>query len=178
MFCLFYKSLLSRETFFRFNRIVVLSGLAICIFLPFISIPAKEISVFQKPFVELEKRIEIIHIQQETIVNDRPEPIISSQPAPVGFLPIISFIYITGICINFILIVLSNYKMFRLLHKGEKIRHEKYTIILVRENIVPFSFGKLIALSPNDYRQNFREIICHESIHIQQRHTSVTFGCL
>jgi hypothetical protein len=186
LFYLFYKWLLSRETFFRFNRWVLLSGITVCILLPFVSLPVAKETILQKPFIELESRIlndnalndnsqaiiiewtEVMDVQtEEKKVNHAVE----EKNGSISPLLIIASAYGIGFCINLILLLLSAFKMFRLLSKGEKRPQEKYTLVLIREKTIPFSFGRFIALSQTDYLHNSAEIICHEKIHVRKKHS-------
>jgi murein DD-endopeptidase MepM/ murein hydrolase activator NlpD len=165
---------------------VLLSGITICILLPFISLPVAKETILQKPFIELESRIstdnalndnsqsEIIEWTEAVAVQTEEKKVNYVAEEKNGSIPpllIIASAYGVGFCINLIALVLSAFKMFRLLSKGEKRFHEKYTLVLTRKKIVPFSFGKFIALSQTDYLQNPAEIICHEKIHVRKKHS-------
>lgn len=58
LFYLGYKALLSKETFFRFNRIVLLVGILVCILLPFVGIRTASPGALQMPLQQLEEMIE------------------------------------------------------------------------------------------------------------------------
>ena len=49
LFYLGYKALLGNETFFRFNRMVVLAGMLVCMLLPLVEIRTESPGVLQMP---------------------------------------------------------------------------------------------------------------------------------
>jgi hypothetical protein len=61
--------------------------------------------------------------------------------------------------------------MIRIIYKGTKTRKGKYTVVCTSKQICPFSWGKYIVLSENDYRQNPDEILAHEEVHTLKRHS-------
>ena len=57
LFYLGFKALLSNDTFFRFNRWVLLGGIATCLLLPLIKVQTSKPLLIQQPIIELEKII-------------------------------------------------------------------------------------------------------------------------
>jgi hypothetical protein len=185
LFYLLYKFLLSRETFFRFNRYVLLSGMAICVSLPLIHLQTEKETVLQKPFVEIENRIISERINEipdvESTVLPARETVLEKESASIQmekdeYFSLstgtwMAILYAIGFGIHFIFLAISIVKMTLIIRKGKKIQQEKYRIILTQKKRCPFSFGKFIVLSENDYRQNPDEIIRHEEVHAQMRHS-------
>ena len=66
--------------------------------------------------------------------------------------------------------------LFRLLFnakRGKRIIHNNKKIILIKENLVPFSFGTCIYINEDDYNNGLiaEDMIRHEQAHIEQRHS-------
>ena len=57
LFYIGFKALLSNDTFFRFNRWVMLGGMSICMLLPVFEIKTAEPLLIQQPFMHLEEMI-------------------------------------------------------------------------------------------------------------------------
>jgi hypothetical protein len=91
--------------------------------------------------------------------------------AHFSFIQSIGLLYGLGCCMAFITLIISIVKMISLLRNGKKMNLEKETIVIVAEKIVPFSFGKWIALSESDYQQNGSAILMHEKVHIRKNHS-------
>ena len=54
LFYLFFKALLSGETFFRFNRFVLIAGMIVCAVLPLIELKVSQTNIFQEHTVQIE----------------------------------------------------------------------------------------------------------------------------
>jgi hypothetical protein len=93
----------------------------------------------------------------------------SSENLPVG--TIIFSIYIIGLAVNLIIVSRSVYSMANVIRRGRKQSHMNYTLVLVPEDIIPFSWGKYIVLSESDYKNNPDEIITHEMAHARHYHS-------
>jgi len=66
--------------------------------------------------------------------------------------------------------------LFRLLFnakRGKRIIHNNRKIILIKEKLVPFSFGTCIYINEDDYNNGLiaEDMIRHEQAHIEQRHS-------
>ncbi|MFV0417160.1 MAG: M56 family metallopeptidase [Dysgonomonas sp.] len=183
-FTIFYlcvKVLLSNETFFRFNRWVILIGAAVCLILPLVQIKVtsdKE-SVFRSPIAILERTL------TETVPISKPIPSTETnmqktsnyqaydnhnlESVKIGIL--LLYVYTAGMVINMFILFRSAYLMISLIRRGRKKLYPNYTLVLISEDIVPFSWGKYIVLSVSDYENNPDEIIIHEIAHTRYRHS-------
>ena len=59
----------------------------------------------------------------------------------------------------------------KLTRKKRKLKQGKYTLILTPDPISPFSWGRYIFLSENDYRNHPNEILMHEKMHLRYNHS-------
>ena len=193
-FYLFFKALLSRETFYRFNRFVLLAGMTICAILPVIELKVSQATVFQEPLTKIESLfitsqpsfIEIIPEEKNNIESEKeifeeinyldsnvsteeiPE---SSHSSSFSLIRFIEIFYATGFFITIVFLFVSIFKMTRIIRNGTKIKKEKYTVVCVSKKICPFSWGRHIVLSESDYRQHPDEILNHERVHVSKRHS-------
>ncbi len=185
LFYLFFKVLLSKETFFRFNRCVLLLGIVICSALPLIQLNLG-VSFLQHPFKELENALLSTENKQETsdsspTLSQLSLEILSISEGSIDkapsketktTLPQILFTgYLIGISVSSILLIISVLKMGIVIRKGRKIKQNKHILILVKENICPFSWWNYIIINENDYKNHSKEILLHEQVHVQQKHT-------
>jgi hypothetical protein len=77
----------------------------------------------------------------------------------------IAFLTGSGICLT--TTILSFGKMYQLTRKNRKLKQGKYTLILTPDPVSPFSWGRYIFLSENDYRNHPNEILMHEKMHLR-----------
>lgn len=174
LFYLGFKALLSNDTFFRFNRWVLLVGIATCMLLPAIKIQTSEPLLIQQPIIHLEKMI----AGEETVVtylsDNNPEvdmiPVVT--PAKmIDWGQIIALLYWAGFIFCLMTTLLSFRKMFVLIRSGRKLQQGRYTLILVPSCVSPFSWGRYIILSEEDYEKHPDEILTHEMMHLKSHHS-------
>jgi len=80
------------------------------------------------------------------------------------------------ILISLAIFVRLSRNLFRLLYsakKGQRIAQNNKKIILIKENLAPFSFGTCIYINEDDYKNGLiaEDMIMHEQAHIEHRHS-------
>ena len=164
-FYLFYRLLLSKETFHRFNRIALLGILLFSLLIPFCEITVPEESEVQQTLLTIEQILTLADHVPQTEVEVLP----SSIPL---WLPVLLCIYLLGILFFLGRNLYSLSHMLRLLHGGRQEKLEKgITLIIHDKNIAPFSWMKYVVISEKDLQENGKEILIHEMAHVHNRHS-------
>ena len=168
VFYICFKLLLSGDTFFRFNRWILLVGTALCLALPFCRIPMAQPSPLSAPVNRL-----------ETLWLDEPAEsgLPASEADPVetqgwDWSVVVGGIYFAGCYVSLLLTLLSFYRMKRLAKEGRRIRSTHETLVILPHAMAPFSWGRSIFLSEEDYREHPDEILAHERMHLRCRHSA------
>jgi len=157
LFYLFYRLLLSRETFHRFNRIALLALIFFSVAIPFIHI-TMDMPVIQQQTIELEAYL----LTADT----------TQQVSSFSWLSILLLIYILGVFFFACQITYSAYCIFRVMRKGKRIKTEdNITLLVVPEQTPPFSWMKYVVISRKDREENGEEILAHEKAHIYGKHS-------
>jgi len=175
VFYLFFKALFSNDTFFRFNRRILILGTIACFVIPVIKISIPEPSVMQTPFMMFEESLnEHSIISQENILSENSAITIiepkekASRVDPVTILIILFF---TGSIINLITLLKSFFSMKKIIDYSPHRRYKGYKLVLSERQIAPFSWNRYIVISNEDFRNNPDEIISHEIAHIVKKHS-------
>ena len=164
-FYLFYRLLLSKETFHRFNRIALLGILLLSLLIPFCEITVPKESEVQQTLLTIEQILTLADHVPQTEVEVLP----SSIPL---WLPVLLCIYLLGILFFLGRNIYSLSHMLRLLHGGRQEKLEKgITLIIHDKNIAPFSWMKYVVISEKDLQENGKEILIHEMAHVHNRHS-------
>ena len=173
LFYLCFKALFSNDTFFRFNRWTLLTGIVICLLLPVIPLQTTEVTVIQQPVIQLERLVAGDPIPEEVF----PVPIVTEDTLPVRqsmeipWRKAILLLYLSGCVVCAGGTALAFHKMYRVIRKGTRVKQDDYTLVLTSEPIAPFSWGHYIILSEEDYRYYPDEILTHERMHLRYRHS-------
>ena len=161
VFYLLWKLLLSRETFHRFNRIALLTVMAIALVLPLIRFSLDAATPVTEPMVMIEDLI---------VTPSGVE--LSPQFKSWSAMNIASLVYGIGMAMVLVWLLHSLWNLRRQLKKG---RTESLpggvTLHVLPEEIAPFSYYNHIVISEQDYRDNPREILIHERAHVDLRHS-------
>lgn len=171
LFLIFFKVLLCRDTFFRWNRFILLGGILFCLVWSFVEFEA-EPSPFRQHLNELEKVITgyVPEEEQTAMIYALPTTDTEVLTESKGNIPYTGWIYVGGMGICLLFWLLAYRRMFGILRSGESIPREGYTLVVVSGKICPFSWRNYIVLSRQDY-EGYKEIIAHECIHIRKKHT-------
>lgn len=172
LFYLAYKVLLSNETFFRFNRKVLLISITLCMLLPLVKIETGSPGLIQQPFIELERRIiweENRNEETGFLFPEKEETDDTHYTFPASL--VFKAIYWTGSILTWILLFRSLIGLCLLIRRGKRIQKKDYTLVLLPGTLSPFNWGKYIVLSETDYKNHAEEILTHELAHYHKRHS-------
>ncbi len=164
LFYLFYRLLLSRETFHRFNRFALLSILLLSCLIPLCEITLGQPAVMENPLLTMEDLL--LMAEPVTVVETAGEEA-THFPWREGIL----LLYVVGIIFFFIRNIWSLACMLRLMMKGYSYKEDGMTIIVHRRKITPFSWMKFIVISEDDLKENGTEILTHEKAHVKNLHS-------
>ena len=163
VFYLFYRLLLSKETFHRFNRWALLGMLLLSCVIPLIEVTTHEATDMSQPFLSLE----------EMLVMAEPAPVMEEVSTPFPWRALLLLVYLVGIGFFFVRHLWSLGRMLRLLRASKKESMEDGITLYIHEdkNVAPFSWMNNIAISKDDLEENGDAVLTHERAHIRNRHS-------
>jgi hypothetical protein len=162
-----YTLMLRQESFFRMNRITLLTILMLSLVLPMVDIPS--LANPEQPVVyEMQQRIMLMTQEAETTPMS-----LAATTRTISWLSILALIYVIGICL---VLCIRLWQLFRI---GQIIRggclwtdkSGEATIYCHIDDVAPFSWMCSIVISESDYKPYGREILLHEKAHILNRHS-------
>ena len=175
VFYLFYKLLMSRDTFHRFNRFALLGLLVLSSLLPLVEASVNSPAAVQETMLTLEQLLLLADIQPEG------ESMAAATPsATVLWLRAALLVYLTGIVFFIARNLCSLARLGRLIRQGKREaldsylpdRKEKNVRLVVHDHdIAPFSWMHWIVIARKDLEENGHEILIHELAHIRNRHS-------
>ena len=162
VFYMFYRLLLSKETFHRFNRIVLLGTAALSFVLPLCVITFKEVVVVPAMTASSETFTGEV-AGTSAMVSEVSEPI-----WPV----ILCSLFALGALAVLVHVVFSIIGIRRMIRSGSRQALESgETLIITETDTAPFSWMKYIVISREDYESGYSQILTHEKAHIALRHS-------
>ena len=185
LFRLFFR----KDTLFRTNRFLLLMGTVVCTSLPLLQIDVPQYTTLQLPItavrhlltekdVNIERKgsVDEKHLFGETnlFVAGKGDDTEENHANVIHTIPVTLLLggcYFIGALVVFTFLLFSTIRMRRLIHSYPACNYGKYKLIICPEKIVSFSWGNTIVLSQEDYERNPGEILLHEQMHLQHRHT-------
>ena len=163
VFYLFYRFLLKKETFHRFNRVVLVGTAVLSFLLPLC-------------IITIHKPIEAAPVVPEpTIVaTELPaqELVPLLEPAVPWWPTALTLLFWAGVAFVLAKVTLSILSIVRIIRQGRLVREEDGCKIIVTErDIDPFSWMKFIVLSGKDWEAPHESILAHEKAHIGLGHS-------
>lgn len=173
VFYMFFRLFLSKETFHRFNRIVLLGTTLTSCILP-LCVITTNYKLYASSGYKTESWMQLFSESDTTVQAVCHEWYITLWNLFCqNILPVI---YIAGCAVVLVKILLSGYKVCKIMRDGERISVKNgNTLILSKKNISPFSWFKYIVINRDDYysslNSGMEQILLHEKAHIQMRHS-------
>ncbi len=156
VFYMFYRLMLSKETFHQVNRLVLLLTAAGSFLLPLCVITMHEtVVVHTTPAVEVGEL-------QASVVED-------AVPLWQTVLPIM---FIIGVIVTLARSLMSIVRVVRLIRQSERYPETDGVVICLTDSKVsPFSWMHYIVLNRQDYAEHDAAVLAHERGHIRLRHS-------
>ena len=171
-----YMLMLRSETFFRFNRVVLLSIVALSFVLPLLNIApmafldqtemgmaGRAISNVGVPIVE-------IGLPTAELADDNTDATVMLH---LGWADVVVAIYLIGVAVALAVKLVQLVKMLVFMRKGCLWTSEEdgVKVYCHIRDVVPFSWMKNIVISERDWNESGREIVMHEKGHIRCAHS-------
>ena len=154
-----YTLMLRQESFFRMNRITLLTILMLALVLPMVEIPS--LATPEQPVVyEMQHRIMLMTQEAEATSMSLAET-----TRTFSWLGILALVYIIGIVLTLCIRLWQLFRIGQIIRGGcvwtDKSDHA--TIYCHIDDVAPFSWMQSIVISESDYKPYGREILLHES---------------
>lgn len=182
LFYLFFEVLLSKETFHRVNRTVLLSLISLAFIVPIIPAPFD----LPEPLSPVVNQLIRFTDEQATPViieatnHESTEETIASKPSPqhttpynyVGLLfATLLILYVCGAIVALAKLVVSMRAMRLHIKQGTTKRIGNYRLVIHPSDIAPYSWFRYILISGKDLQEAKDEILAHEMAHSDKFHS-------
>ena len=169
LFYLFYRLLLSKETFHRFNRVALLGILFLSLLIPLLEVTTAQPTEMAHTILTLEQLLAMVDFYSQDTVAVAP---VEVKEITLSGIQITLVIYLAGIVFFACRNIYSLIRLFLLLRSGRKeIFHSGIRLIIHNKEIAPFSWMKYIVISRIDMEESGAEILAHEQAHIRACHS-------
>jgi TonB family protein len=164
VFYMFYRLMLSHETFHRVNRLVLLTTAVASFVLPLCVFTMHKTVMVDYDYSQLGELA-----MNESVVSVVPT---DNQPSVI-LTTVLPVLFIIGMLATLVHTLISLIRIQLLIHLSEKHPQEDGTVICVTGNtaLSPFSWMHYIVMNRSDYEAHDAAILAHERGHIRLRHS-------
>ena len=165
MFYLFYRLLLSKETFHRFNRMALLGVMLLSCLLPLVKVTVEQASPVNAQVMSMEDLLLMYQWNSEAVV-------VEEGSRPFHWQEGLVLVYFAGL---FFVIVRHLWSLGRMLYLIRHSRCERLDngvcLVVHRRKLAPFSWMRYIVISETDLKESGHHILVHEMAHIHHYHS-------
>ena len=165
IFYLFYRLLLSKETFHRFNRMALLGVMLLSCLLPLVKVTVEQASPVNAQVMSMEDLLLMYQWNSEAVV-------VEEGSRPFHWQEGLVLVYFAGL---FFVIVRHLWSLGRMLYLIRHSRCERLDngirLVVHRRKLAPFSWMRYIVISETDLKESGHHILVHEMAHIHYRHS-------
>lgn len=154
---------LSKETFHRFNRCMLVGIMLVSLFMPMFHFTTEHPTTLNEEVYQMQN-----YIQHDTA----PIIVTAQQAQGITWIQALTWIYMAGVVLMLILTLVQATSLIRFMSSG--VRHtdtQGNTVILHNNDVPPFSIFRYIVMSVKDYESCRQYILTHEQEHIRLGHT-------
>jgi len=159
LFLAVYDIFLKNETFFRWNRGYLLATPLLAFIIPLLKLESIQTAVPK----------EYITYLPEVVIN--PQVVIEQSTNATVNTNYMLLIFLSGVLISTLLFLVKLTKIIKLITANKVIKKEGYSIVVLKNKEVAFSFFNYIFINEKHLKNTNIQIIEHELIHCRQKHT-------
>ena len=163
LFYLFYRLLLSKETFHRFNRIALLGVMLISCLLPLMRVTVDRATVVNTSVMLVEEDMLMYPWEMQTVVQEEAAFPWREWLVAVYFLGILFFLLRNFLSLGYVFYLIRHSRCQRM--------ENGICLVIHQAGFAPFSWMKYIVISQTDLDENGTDILIHEEAHIRNRHS-------
>ena len=165
LFYLFYRLLLSKETFHRFNRLALLGLLLVSSLVPLLKVTIDGMGEVSQSLWSLEEMM--------LMAEAEPAEVLEETPARFPWTALMFLVYLAGVLFFVARHIWSLRRMARLLRASSKESLGGGITLFVHDDkeVAPFSWMKYIVVARQDLEENGRAVLAHECAHIRNLHS-------
>lgn len=159
---------LSKETFHRFNRVMLIMMLVASLIVPFIHLTTEHPTIVNSKLYTAELTLQT----QYPVEPNMKAASLDNAVVDYNWVDTIALIYLIGFAVMVAFTVFQLVLITREIKGG--LRHKDgrgNTIVLKPGKFAPFSFFHFIVMSVDDYEQNRQAILTHEQEHVRLLHS-------
>ena len=170
-----YVVFLSRDTYHRFNRVVLIAITLLSLILPAFRISTQQPQAVHRALHEIEVEMTegvVLDTYEPSTIAYSAESEVEEHTGVPSFFLVVRAIYFMGLLVVFLRFVRCLVNTVRQMRGGLRLKDgQGNTVVVKAGDFAPFSFFRWIVININDYERNRESILKHEQAHIRFFHS-------
>ena len=167
VFYTFYKLLVSRETYCRLNRMVLMSSILLSFVLPWCTLTFHRTEVLSPEDYAVMTSVDHHDMMVDDVLHH--QTLFSCQEVDND---LFLMVYLIGLFLCLARTMISVARVRNLIGKGQLVeRIGSCQVVVISENVMPFSWMRTIVLSKADYHVRNEVLLAHEKCHARALHS-------
>ena len=170
-----YVVFLSRDTYHRFNRVVLIAITLLSLILPAFRISTQQPQAVHRALHEIEVEMTegvVLDTYEPSTIAYSAETEVKEHTGVPSFFLVVRAIYFMGLLVVFLRLVKCLVNTVRQMRGGLRLKDgQGNTVVVKAGDFAPFSFLRWIVININDYERNRESILKHEQAHIRFFHS-------
>ena len=170
-----YVVFLSRDTYHRFNRVVLIAITLLSLILPAFRISTQQPQAVHRALHEIEVEMTegvVLDTYEPSIIAYSAESEVKEHTGVPSFFLVVRAIYFMGLLVVFLRLVKCLVNTVRQMRGGLRLKDRQGNTVVVKAgDFAPLSFLRWIVININDYERNRESILKHEQAHIRFYHS-------
>ena len=170
-----YVVFLSRDTYHRFNRVVLIAITLLSLILPAFRISTQQPQAVHRVLHEIEVEMTegvVLDTYEPSTIAYSAETEVKEHTGVPSFFLVVRVIYFMGLLVVFLRLVKCLVNTVRQMRGGLRLKDgQGNTVVVKAGDFAPFSFLRWIVININDYERNRESILKHEQAHIRFYHS-------
>lgn len=162
LYYLFFILFMRKTTFFRFNRILLLTGTALCMILPLADLSSL--------FSPVSQFVPHVTLPEVVVYADDAGPASGNNVSGRDWAKAIMIVYLTGVSLVMLWSGISLVRMYSIIRGGEQSSMEGVRVTVSDRTSTSFSFFNHIVMNREDFEGN-PMIMRHEQMHVSCLHS-------
>ncbi len=173
---LVFRMLMRKETFFKLNRALLLSAVVCSAIIPLLYLPQIIQPTLQNEWIPRLQNQEIMlapqyplgeSTQTVTVPTEQTKTVIREE---FPWIKLLQTVYLAGILITLLILIHGIVSILILFRKAQFKQMDGFRLLIMDQEIPPFSFGRFVIISQSDYDAHQQTILAHEQAHIRLNH--------
>ena len=159
VFYLFYRFLLKKETFHRFNRWALVGTAVLSFVLPLC-------------VITIHKPVEMETVVMEPEISASMDALAIVESSEPWWPTALAILFWAGVAFVLVRVAVSVISIMRIIRQSESVQEgDGCKVMVANSDIEPFSWMRYIVLAKSDWESNHSSILVHEKAHVKSGHS-------